>query len=55
MNKNIAIITPAERNKMTLKEYLEKESLNLENKNPISNISNHEIREENNKVYKLKK
>ena len=52
MNKNIAIITPTERNKMTLKEYLEKESYNLENKKSIININN---KEENNKVYKLKK
>lgn len=52
MNKNIAIITPAERNKMTLREYLEKESSNLENKKSIININN---KEENNKVYKLKK
>jgi len=52
MNNNIAIITPVERNKMSLREYLEKESTNLENKKSIININN---KEENNKVYKLKK
>ena len=40
---------------MTLKEYLEKESSNLGNKMSIRNINNFAIREENNKVYKLKK
>lgn len=51
--KNIAIITPVECNKTTLKEYLEN-NFKLDNKTSII-ISNLVVKEENNKVYKLKK